>query len=81
MENKSGESIPSALERLTAAVDRLARAASDVPELRALESAHADLQARLADSERRAAILREAANRVASRLDHQIGRLGAALAD
>jgi hypothetical protein len=81
MENKSAETVTSALARLSVAVDRLARAAADVPELRDLARVHAELQARLAESDKRAAILREAANRVAGRLDHQIARLGAAIAE
>lgn len=75
MEKKSPGTVAEALDRLTRAIDRLDGAASDVPALHALKTDHAVLTTKLAEAAKANAILKEAANRVAGKLDGQIARL------
>lgn len=78
MDNKLSPLVAEALERLTRAVDRLDNAVGEVP---AIQKAQRDLSTKLAEADRHNEILREAANRVASRLDGAIVRLSQALRD
>lgn len=79
MEKKSPGTVAEALDRLSRAIARLETASRDVPELRALKEDHAALTTKLAAAGKSNAILREAATRVATKLDGQIGRLTTAL--
>lgn len=81
MEKKSPGTVAEALDRLTRALDRLDTAARDVPALRGLKNEQAALTAKLAEATKANAILREASNRVATKLDGQIARLSLALKD
>lgn len=78
MEKNLSAPITEALERLTRAVDRLDAAAGSVP---GLHNVKRELSSKLEDATRQNEILREAANRVASRLDGSIARLSQALKD
>jgi len=78
MGNKDSNLIAESLERLTSAIDRLEGA---MPDVGVLKSDGAALKAKLTEANRHNEILREAANRVAAKLDSQIGRLSNALKD
>ncbi len=79
MEKKSPGTVAEALDRLTRAIKRLEASARDVPELRGLKREHQVLAAKLAEASRDNSILREAATRVATKIDGQISRLSSAL--
>ena len=78
MEKNLPPAIAEALSRLNRAVDRLDAAAANVPSLHKVKR---ELSAKLDDTGRKNEILREAANRVATRLDTSISRLSQALKD
>ena len=78
MNKKAPNPVAESLERLTGAVDRLDGATRALP---ALRGDHQALAAKLTAANRHNEILREAANRVAAKLDSQIGRLTNALKD
>jgi hypothetical protein len=79
MKNNTPSPVTAALEKLDRAVMRLERVADTLkPDLPRLED-YPKLEQKLSGSERHNAILREAVGRVSTRLDHVIGRIGAAL--
>jgi len=78
MEKNLPPPVADAIDRLTKAIDRLDAATATVP---GLSNAKRDLASKLDDATRQNEILREAANRVAARLDGTIGRLSQALKD
>ena len=79
MKKKPPGTVAEALDRLTRAIKRLEAGARDVPELHKLKLGHQVLTAKLADVARDNSILREAATRVATKIDGQISRLSSAL--
>lgn len=79
MEKKPPGTVAEALDLLTRAINRLEAGVRDVPELRKLKLEHQVLTAKLAEASRDNSILREAATRVATKIDGQISRLSSAL--
>jgi predicted RNase H-like nuclease (RuvC/YqgF family) len=79
MEKKPPPTIAEALDQLSRAITRLEQSVRESPELRRLKAEHDSLRAKLAEASRHNDILREAAHRVAARLDGQISRLSAGL--
>ena len=78
MEKNLAPAVADALSRLNRAVDRLDAATGSVPDLHKVKR---ELSAKLDGAARQNEILREAANRVATRLDTTIARLSQALKD